>query len=224
MISNKKVIVAPVGENMDALFQGLKEFSTERIILVTPESKMDIAEKTKQELEKFKIPVMIKTIHVDDDGSLWEEMFRIVSQIRKQEQESDLLINVATGDKITGCAATSAAFVNGLKAFSVDDRGVILLPVLKFSYYKLLTDKKMDIMKVLNQPGCCMSLEELSKRTKMSLPLTSYHINGTLKSDGLKELGLVDTQEKSGRTEVHLSMLGRLLIKGYVEQKGEEKE
>jgi len=222
MINNKKIIVAPVGDNMEALFQGLKEFSTERIILIAPESKIGLAEKTKQELEKFKIPVMIKTIKVENDSTLWEEMFKVVSQIRKQEQESDVIINVATGDKITGCAATSAAFVNGLKAFSVDERGVILLPVLKFSYYKLLTDKKMEIMKVLNQPGCCMSLEELSKRTKMSLPLTSYHVNGTLKSDGLKELGLVDTKENNGRIEIHLSMLGRLLIKGYVEQKVEE--
>ncbi len=224
LVNMKKVIVAPVGENMDALFQGLKEFSTERIILVTPESKLDIAEKTKAELDKFKIPVVIKTIKAESDSALWEEMFEVISKIRKQEKDSDLLINVATGDKITGCAATSAAFVNGLKAFSVDDRGAVLLPILKFSYYKLLTNKKMEIMKVLNQPGCCMSLEELSKRTKMSLPLTSYHVNGTLKSAGLKELGLVDVTERNGRSEIHLSMLGRLLIKGYVEQKVEPEQ
>lgn len=224
MVNLKKIIVAPVGENMEALFQGLKEFSTERIILIAPESRIDIAEKTKQELDKFKIPVMIKTIKVESDSTLWEEMFKIVSQIRKQEKEADIMVNVATGDRILGCAATSAAFVNGFKAFSVDERGVILLPVLKFSYYKLLTDKKMEIMKVLNQPGCCMSLEELSKRTKMSLPLTSYHVNGTLKSEGLKELGLVDTTERNGRIEIHLSMLGRLLIKGYVEQPEEGAE
>lgn len=224
MINSKKVIVAPVGDNMEGLFQGLKEFSTERIILITPESKMDVAEKTKNELEKFRIPVIIKAIKAENDLALWEDMFEAVSQIRKQEKESDLLINVSTGDKITSCAATSAAFVNGLKAFSVDERGVMLLPVLKFSYYKLLTDKKMEILKVLNQPGCCMSLEDLSRRTKMSLPLTSYHVNGTLKSEGLKELGLVDTTEKNGKIEIHLSMLGRLLIKGYVEQKTELKQ
>ncbi|MFH1211250.1 MAG: DUF6293 family protein [archaeon] len=215
----KKIIIAPVGENMDALYQGLNEFPTERIILISPESKIDIAEKTKKELEKFKVPVIIKVIKGDGTSGLWESMFETISKIRKDENEADILVNVATGDKITNCAATSAAFVNGLKAFSVDEiEGVMLLPVLKFSYYKLLTDKKMEILKVLNQPGCCMSLEELSKRTKMSLPLTSYHVNGTLKSEGLKELGLVDTMERNGRVEIHLSMLGRLLVKGYVEQ------
>ena len=60
------------------------------------------------------------------------------------------------------------------------------------------------------------SLEELSKKTKMSLPLISYHINGNLKSEGLKDLGLVETMEEKGRIAVKLSTLGRLLVKGYI--------
>ena len=58
--------------------------------------------------------------------------------------------------------------------------------------------------------------EELSRRTGMSLPLISYHINGTRKADGLKELGLVDTEENKGRVRMTLTTLGRLLIKGYI--------
>jgi len=50
----------------------------------------------------------------------------------------------------------------------------------------------------------------------MSLPLISYHVNGNLKSEGLKELGLVETKEIKGRVEVELTTLGRLLLKGYV--------
>ena len=59
-------------------------------------------------------------------------------------------------------------------------------------------------------------MEELSRRTGMSLPLISYHINGTRKEDGLKELGLVDTEENKGRVRMTLTTLGRLLIKGYI--------
>ena len=69
---------------------------------------------------------------------------------------------------------------------------------------------------MLNKPGCCASLEELSKKTKMSLPLISYHINGNLKSEGLKDMGLVETTESKGRIAVQLSTMGRLLLKGYV--------
>jgi hypothetical protein len=51
----------------------------------------------------------------------------------------------------------------------------------------------------------------------MSLPLVSYHVNGTLKSEGLKQLGLVETTEQKGRVEVHLSTLGKLLVRGYID-------
>ena len=69
---------------------------------------------------------------------------------------------------------------------------------------------------MLSKPDCCISLEELSKKTKMSLPLISYHINGNLKSEGLKKMGLVDTNEMIGRIEIKLSILGRMLLNGYV--------
>jgi DNA-binding transcriptional ArsR family regulator len=74
----------------------------------------------------------------------------------------------------------------------------------------------MEILKTLSKPKCCISLEELSNKTKMSLPLISYHINGNLKSEGLKDMGLVDTNEKKGRIEINLSTLGRMLLRGYV--------
>jgi hypothetical protein len=209
----KNVVIAPVGSNMDALYMGIKEFSTERIVLIAPIDRFDEAQKAKQELEKFNIPVQIKEIK----GNIWEETFKAVADIKRQEGNAPLLINVATGDSNTRCAATSAAFVNGIRAFAVDNNEVMLLPVLKFSYYKMVTDKKMDILKVLyREKTCCASLDELAKLTKMSLPLISYHVNGTLKSEGLKQLGLVETEEKKGRVNIQLTTQGRLLVKGYI--------
>lgn len=208
----KNIVIAPLGDNMDALYVGIKEFPTERIILITPTNKSEDAKKIRKELEKFNIPVQIKEII----GNMWEETFRAVAEIKEAEKDKNLIVNVATGDRMTTCAATSAAYVNGIKAFNVSNNSAMLLPVLKFSYYKILTDKKLDVLKVLNNPTCCASLEELSKKTKMSLPLISYHINGNLKSEGLKEMGLVETNDKKGRVEVKISMLGRMLLKGYI--------
>ena len=207
----KYVVVAPVSENIDGLFVGIKEFSTSRVILITPKDKLETAKQAKKDLEKFQIPTQIKQI----EGNLWEEMFRVIAEIKKIEK--DIIINVATGDRMTRCAATSAAFVNGIKAFDVTPEGPMLLPVLKFNYYKMITDKKMQMLRIIyTEEKCCASLEELSKKTKMSLPLISYHINGNLKSEGLKDLGLVKTSEKKGKVAIELTMLGRLLLKGYV--------
>lgn len=209
----KHLLIAPVGDHMDSLYAGIREFPTERIILIAHKDWAEQTARAKQELEKFSIPVQVKEIN----GHLWEEMFRAVAEIRELEKDKNILINVSTGDIESRCAVTSAAFVNGIRAFSVSNGEVMLLPVLKFSYYKAITDKKMEILKTLyREEGCCASLDELSKKTGMSLPLISYHINGTLKSEGLKQLGLVDTEDAKGRVKVQLSMQGRLLIKGYI--------
>jgi len=208
----KKVVIAPVGDNMDALYIGIKEFPTERVILLSPEEWLDDARKAQKELKKFSIPVQI----IELKGNVWEELFQKIGEINSIEKNKNIIVNTATGDRVTTCAATSAAFVNGLKAISVDKGMVMMLPVLKFSYYNMLTDKKKEILKLLKKPDCCSSLEELSKKSKMSLPLISYHINGNLKSEGLKEMGLIDTMEEKGKIAVSLSTLGRLLIKGYI--------
>ncbi len=210
-IMTKNIIIAPVGDNMSALFMGVKEFPTEKIYLLAPPEYLKGAQKAVKDLERFGIPSKIFEIK----GDLWEDMFRKIGEISKFEGVNRVIINTATGDRMTTCAATSAAFVNGIKAFSIEKGTAMLLPVLKFSYYKLLTDKKMEILKTLGKPGCCLSLGELSKKMKMSLPLISYHINGNLKSDGLKEMGLVETDEIKGKMEIRLSVLGKMLINGY---------
>jgi hypothetical protein len=72
------------------------------------------------------------------------------------------------------CAALSASYVNGLKAFNVVTDKLTLLPVLKFSYYRLLPEPKLAILRYLkDQPDCCSSMEMLAEALKMSLPLLS---------------------------------------------------
>ena len=214
----KYTMIAPVGDNLDALFVGIRDFPTERVILLTPEKRLRDANKLKHDLERFKIVVQI----IEIKGNIWEEIFGKISELKEVMEGKELIINTATGDRATTCAATSAAFVNGLKAISIEGNETMLLPVLKFSYYRLLSDKKMKILTILaKDKTCCKSLDDLAKRARMSLPLISYHINGNLKSEGLIDLGLVETTELRGHTAISLTMLGRLLIKGYV--KAEEK-
>ncbi|MFH1649308.1 MAG: DUF6293 family protein [Candidatus Woesearchaeota archaeon] len=208
-----KTVIAPMGDHMDALFVGIREFPTRRVVLICPKEYVGEAEKAKKQLETFKIPTTIKKI----TGETYEGTFIAVADVTREEGRDNVIVNVATGDRSTRCAATSAAFVNGIKAFAVSGNMAAFLPVLKFNYYKLLSDKKLGIMKALyDKDKCVASLEELSKMTKMSLPLLSYHINGNLKSEGLKELGLVDTFHDKGRVRVCLNMQGVLIVRGYI--------
>ena len=209
----KYILITSVGKDMDPIFLGLKEFSVEKVILLSTRSNADDANRIKEDLEKFKINVTITFL----EGNVWEEIFRVISEFKKIYETQELIINVATGDKEIRCAITSAAFVNGLKAYTIQNDAPLMLPILRFSYYRILTDRKMQILRLLYEtPGEELNLENISKETKMSLPLISYHINGNLKSEGLKELGLVTSKEEKGRSHIILSNLGKLLVKGYV--------
>lgn len=213
----KHTVVAPAGDNIDALFIGIKEFPTEKVVLITPKKYMPEAAMAQKELKKFRIPVKILEVE-----SSWESVFRAITEIKSSSE--NILINVATGDRDTQCAATSAAFVNGLKAFSIDNGAVMMLPVLKFSYYKMIPERKLMILKMLRQDKtCCASFEELSRKLNMSLPLVSYHINGNVKSEGLVKMGLTEVMEKKGRMEIALTSLGKLLIDGHIETKEDDR-
>ena len=49
------VVIAPVGDNLQALFIGMKEFPTEKVILITPKKNLTAARKLAKKLEEFTI-------------------------------------------------------------------------------------------------------------------------------------------------------------------------
>ena len=206
------IVIAPVGDNLDALFVGMKEFATEELYLITPENNLRKAKKLEKKLKVFSIPVHIISI----DGSLMESMFYHFGQITSKHPQDKIIVNVATGDRMSTCTALSAAFANGLKAFGVMDKKPMLLPIMKLSYYNELTENKLKILKALHKDKHT-SLTELTQKTKMSTSLASYHLNGTLKYKGLINLRLVEVEREDNKNlYIKLSDLGSLLLKGYI--------
>ncbi len=208
-------IVAPLGQNLESIFSAIREFPTERIYLISTGKHREKVDELKAVADRLRISVQV----VDIKGTLLEGMFKTFAQIKLAVNEDSLLVNVSSGDNLENCAALSAAYVNGLKAFAVIDDKLVMLPVLKFSYYRLLPERKLAILMFLKtQPDCCSSLEDLAERTRMSLPLVSYHINGNSKVEGLLTMGLVETHlGPRGKNQVMLSELGRLIAEGAIE-------
>ncbi|MBI5176529.1 hypothetical protein HY995_00410 [Candidatus Micrarchaeota archaeon] len=216
----KTSIICPGGDNSTAIFAGIKEMPTGTVFILATESSAKEAYSSKSELAKFKIEAKIISIK----GDLWESVFREVGELAANHS-SNIMVNVgATRDSTLQCIVTCAAFVNGIRAFGVSPKGeLMLLPVLKFSYYRFLTDRKMQLLRVLDNPECCASLNELSEKTGMSLPLVSYHVNGNRNSEGLIGLGLAETSGKRKNISVQLSPLGKMLVRGYVKIPKEKK-
>lgn len=212
----KYILIAPVEEDIDYLFLSVREFRISKIHLLSLPNELEKAQKIVAELKRFKIPVQISKIVGLTEFDTWENSFKVISGIKKSKKEAEILVYVGKENSFKMCCNICASYVNGLKAFTINQNNITMLPVMKFSYYKSISDKKMNLLKMLNNRNCCSSLEELSKKSGHSLSLISYHINGNLKSEGLKSMGLVETTEHKGKIAVELSQLGRMLVKGYL--------
>ncbi len=210
----KHVLMAPAGDDMDSVYQIVRTFPTDRIILLSDQNDIEKTREFSRSLRKFKIPV--DTIKVRKYSI--DELFKITKKIYEAEKEREVIISVASGSKTTACLTLSAAFVNGIKAVGIVNDRVVLMPVMRFSYYKAISEQKMRILKFLyRSPGYRRSLEEMRKSMKMSLPLISYHINGNQRVEGLVQMGLVESADKkSRRMTISLTELGEMMISGYI--------
>jgi len=210
----RKTVIAPVDSETDSktLFATLKEFPTERMILLTSLEGMVKAGEFRKDLEKLGITCAIIKV---EGKNIWEDYFKATVDACQGLPKDSIIINISTADRISQCAMTNAAHVNGLKAVAIIDGKMILLPILKVAYSNLLSEKKLKILGTL-EGSCIGSLEDISKKTGISLQLVSYHVNGTPKSIGLSGLELVEANEERGRIKVCLSPMGRLFMQGYL--------
>lgn len=212
----KKTIVAPINSESEEkrVLMPVREFPTERMIFLTSPDGAVKADEFSKQLDKLGIAT--STVKVNPGGNPWEDYFVSIADVLEGQEREDIIINISTADRISQCALTNAAHVNGIKAVAVFETHVMVLPILKLSYSNLLSPKKLAILSELHKSKCSNSLEQLAKATGMSLQLLSYHINGSAKSKGLSELELVDTEEIKGRIQVCLSTMGRLFMRGYM--------
>ena len=80
-----RVIIAPIGEQLDNLFVGLRDFPADRVILLGDEKE---AEQALSDLERFKIPTRV----VPMEGDMWESLFEKISQINDVEKGNELIV------------------------------------------------------------------------------------------------------------------------------------
>ncbi len=216
LMSKRTLQIATLGPDTDPVLVGIRTLPVHKLYLVHLESDKQIAQKLRSDLASvLKVDVETQSIPNND---ILTHVLEGVAGILSKEKESfeDVIFNVTSGEKLLGCAALSAAFVNGLKAVAIMNGEPMMLPVLKFSYDRLVSQTKLDILKALQKKGGVVeSLEELKELTGYGKPLLSYHIQGAEDSQGLVDLGLVEvTRGDRGRSIIQETTLGRLLTLG----------
>jgi len=198
-------LIVPVGNNIQSLFVGLREFPTRKLVLIyTKDKKRDVS-LLKEQLAIFRLP--IETYELKDN--ILNETLNILARLHKEND--DLIVNTSTTDASMASIVLSAASIIGIKAFTVFNDVPFILPTFKVNLSKLVSKKKSEILKALvNGP---LSLSELAKRVRLSPPLLSYHLNGNKRNHGLLDIGLVKVQGGLRNKTVALSDLGSMLIR-----------
>ncbi len=209
----KTLHIATVGEDTETVLVGMKSVPTHSLALICLHEHKDSVNDFALDLEKtLKINVDVHVVEGRIVESVLEKVAIILNE-HKNEFE-DVVLNVAGGDKVLTCAAVSAAFFNGLKAFHLKDEIPVMLPVMKVKYSNMISKAKMAIIKSIQDSGGTIhSLGELSDLSGYGRPLLSYHIWGDDESRGLVELGLVEAERKrQGRLEANLTVLGKAML------------
>lgn len=207
--------IATFGDGQEGIVAGIRNFPVHKLILLCyEEEKAQIEEFARRIRNTLGLPVSEMFV---SDGNVIRDVLQSIAKVISEEGSNfdQILMNVSAGDKMMGCAALSAAFVNGIKAFGMDQKGCpILLPVLKLSYSEIVSEAKLRILRVIDEAGGEVeSLEKLSEVSKYGKPLLSYHVQGSRESKGLADLGLVEVNRvERGKITVKLSTLGMLLI------------
>lgn len=201
-----------MSDDDETVLVGLRSFPAHKLILICHRKDKGTVEQFSSNIRRvLKIPIDIYTV----GDNILENVIEIFNEIQgiDGDEFDDIIVNVAGGDKLLGCAALTSAFINGLKAFSVMGDMAIALPILKLSYKEIVSKAKINILRTLMKAGGKVeSLEQLSKISCYGKPLISYHIHGAEDSRGLLKLGLVEVERKErGRMRVKITALGRLI-------------
>ena len=204
------------GEDYEGIRVGIRSFPIHELYLICFESDRNKANEFSKVIRNtlgiaITINVVMKENIILDTIQKITEILDIYRKYFHQ-----VLINVSCGEELLNCAALCAAFVNGVMAFGIDrtNQRPLVLPVLRLSYSKVLSEAKIKILKAIEGATAdrrtIESLEQLEELTGYSKAVLSYHIHG---EKGLANSGLVDVQKgKGGKVSAKLSVLGKLLL------------
>ena len=217
MANMKTLQIATFGsDRQDGIALGIRSFSVHKLALICFNSDKNRAEDFAKKIKSvLGVPITITIVTKENVVRDTMESVNEILNLHAKEFEQ-VLLNVSSGDKLIGCAALSAAFINGIQAFGMDDTHTVplLMPVLKLSYNEIISEAKIKILKSINTAGgVIQSLEQLEQISGYGKPLLSYHVQGAKDSKGLADLGLVEVEKGDrGKISARLTTLGKLLV------------
>jgi len=211
----KTLQIATFGEDSGGVLSGVRNAPANKLVVICYERDKDGAKRLANSISdtlRTEVEVYDNIRPENCYKDIMETFQKVVE--KNQEQFTDFLLNVSSGDKMICIAAAVTAFILGFEAFFCKGDECVMLPPMKLSYTELVSEVKLNILRALDRAGGQVeSLDELSKLTNYGKPLLSYHIHGSEDARGLIDLGLAEAVRHSrGKTKVTLTTLGKMLL------------
>jgi len=154
------------------------------------------------------LKVTVKTVKKADAISFAKSLSELISELSEFDE---LVMNLGAADKELSVSAVVVATVLGIKTFNVENGDVSFLPTMGVPLLSIISDEKVVIVETLYDLGGKVSkLETLAKKMGISRALLSYHINGSARTPGLVQLGLVGIKRKGRSSIVELTDVGKI--------------
>ncbi len=215
-----QIIAFSEGQSYDGIRAGIRQLPVDKIVILHEETRDSLIESvqtpfgifTKQLSDTLRIEIEDLKIESPD----LNDVLNAVKSVLKDNEGTytDFIMNVSAASKLLSCTAISSGFIFGIQTFYIDQGKVKKFPMLKLGYHKLLSETKLGILSGLARAGGKVnSLESLSDLTGIEKSLLSKHINGSVDSQGLIELGLVEVNRYSrGRLQIEITALGNIVL------------
>lgn len=203
--------VAVVGHDKSMVLEGFRACPGTHVVLLHSRADASRARKLRATLLAGGVPARTHRVPADPFPGVLRKVSCILHEARVEYAEAYL--NVSSGTPAVGCALTTAAYLQGAKAFQLVGETAVLLPILPYDQRETLGPANIAILRAL----AAAPRGEQTRRGLLSTGLDPHEIRHHLRGEpgrkGLFALGLVEERRSLGmRTVLRLTGTGSALL------------
>jgi hypothetical protein len=202
------ILISLVQKNNDSLYKGIERYLPREVMLVSQPHIAQTAKAVKNDLETKKVKVLLFEVKKEETQSYIEAL----SSLSPKKQKS-VVVNIPLERGDLAAVFTACSHMHGFSHYMFLEGRIFELPKPTGSYFDSVSEKKFRILSKISANGGSMPFKKLAKELRFSPPLLSYHINGTYKSPGLIDLGLVKTKTVEGHFTLSTTQTAEMVLR-----------